>query len=110
VLGGTGVAALAAGGVLAHAAKQSNERSLEQCRPDDASACTEQGVEQREDAKALANGATAAFVSGAVLAVGGVLLAVLSPSRDRPPRAARSLRLSGGAAARACAVQVEGRW
>lgn len=110
VLAGVGAAGLVAGGFLARAAKQSNERSLEACRPDDASACTEQGVQQREDAKALANGATAAFVVGGVLAASGVLLAVLSPARDARQSAARGVRLSAGAGVRALALRLEGRW
>jgi tetratricopeptide (TPR) repeat protein len=110
VLAGTGVATLAAGAFLAYGAKQSNEDSLAQCRPDDSSACTEEGVEQREAAKALANGATAAFVSGAALAIGGVLLAILGPSRDARQTAARRVRVSGGAGVRSLALRVEGRW
>jgi hypothetical protein len=109
-LGGVGIAGVAVGAFLTHRAKDLNEKSLGQCRPDDTTACTARGVEQRQNAKLSAHGATAAFVAGGTILAGGVLLAILSLGRDKAPRSQRGLRVSGSATAQAGGVHLEGRW
>jgi hypothetical protein len=79
VVGGTGVAGLIAGAVLAGVAKAKYDESLDHCpdrdKPND---CYAGAVPLRDRARALGTGATIAFVAGSVaLAAGGVLWVVL---------------------------------
>jgi hypothetical protein len=74
-----GVAGLAAGGVLGVQAIRTNDESLDACRPDDASRCTPEGVELREQAQDYALGSTIALGAGGAVALTGFLLILTSP-------------------------------
>jgi hypothetical protein len=80
VVGGVGLAGLAVGGVLAFRARSLNKDSLSECRDDDVTACTPQGVELREDAQKNANLATIFMIAGGALVSTGFVLIVAAPS------------------------------
>lgn len=84
--GAVGLVGLGVGGFLVYRARSVNDGSLEHCRPDDPNACSQQGVSERNDARKLATGATAALVGGGALLTTGVLLLLLTPSDERPGR------------------------
>lgn len=83
VIGAAGIVALAAGGVLGYRAYKLDKTSKGDCRADDPNACTADGVEQREDAKAAAALSTIATISGAGLTVTGLALVITAPSSER---------------------------
>lgn len=101
VVGAAGIVALAAGGVLGYRAYKLDKDSRGDCRADEPNACTPNGVEQREDAKAAAALSTIASIGGAGLAITGLALVVTAPSQSEPSeretrRASRvTLSLSG---------------
>jgi hypothetical protein len=82
ISGGVGIAGLATGAVLGYVASQRNAESLDECRENDASACSPQGVELREQAHDFARGSTIALGAGGVLLVGGFITYMSAPSRD----------------------------
>ena len=79
---GTGVAALAAGGVLGGLAiGKNNEANDGLC--DGNNFCKEDGLVLRSDAVKLGNASTAAMIVGGVLALGGVTLVATAPSKNK---------------------------
>jgi hypothetical protein len=108
ITGGLGVFGLAASGLLSYRAYDRNHASLEQCRADDPNACTPEGKEQRDVARKFATGATVAFVSGATLLVGGVVL-ILSAPKARAAEAA-TLRISPSFSGNGGGLRLSGQW
>lgn len=101
VAGAVGLVALAAGGFLGYRAYKLDKKSRGDCRADEPNACTPEGVDQRQDAKAAATLSTIAVLGGAGLTVTGLALVVTAPSRESSaepsaPRVSRvSLSLTG---------------
>lgn len=87
VIGAAGIVALAAGGVMGYRAYKLDKESRGECRADEPNACTPDGVEQREDAKAAAALSTIATIGGAGLAITGLALVVTAPSQSEPSEA-----------------------
>lgn len=83
VVGATGLASLAAGGVFAYLATTSYRSSLENCLKSDANQCTNQGVLERNLALKQADLSTVFFAAGGGLAALGLGLIVFSPKRHR---------------------------
>lgn len=93
VLGGVGVAGLAAGlisGAIASSEYQSSNQDG-RCVND---VCTSRGLEQRDSAKAIAGVATGLFIGGVALAGAGVVLYLTAPSGE--PAARTSLAVGPG--------------
>jgi serine/threonine-protein kinase len=106
VIGGTGVAALAAGTVLAVQAQQKNDASLPHC-PNDPKVCSSRGKELRDVALDYAHASTAVFAAGGALVIASFVVHLSAPSARRagaPALAVKAamdgtggeLRLSGG--------------
>jgi hypothetical protein len=92
----TGIVALAVGGFFGYRAYSLNQRSKGQCRDEDPTACTPQGVELRDDAKLMSTVSTITSIAGGVLVVGGVALVLTAPSASHGEHVAvRSASLSG---------------
>jgi hypothetical protein len=92
----TGIVALAVGGFFGYRAYSLNQRSKGQCRAGDPTACTQQGVELRDEAKRMSTVSTITSIAGGVLVVGGVTLVLTAPSASYGEHvAARSVSLSG---------------
>ncbi|WP_437282014.1 hypothetical protein WME90_16070 [Sorangium sp. So ce375] len=106
---GLGAAGLAAGAVLGGLAVAKNGESNEQNHCDAQNRCDPTGISLRHDAVGLGNGSTVALVVGGLLAAGGVVLFVTTPSagasgeraasREAPLTASIAL-LPGGVALR----------
>ncbi len=86
VVGAVGLVALAAGGFLGYRAYKLDKNSRGDCRADEPNACTPEGVDQREDAKAAAALSTVATLGGAGLTVTGLALVITAPSRESAPQ------------------------
>ena len=96
VLGGVGVAALGAGGVLGLVAKGQYNKTDGQCTGD---VCTPDGIKHRDDAFGTARIATIVFIGGAALVGTGVVLFVTAPRGQAPSAAitiAPTLARGGG--------------
>jgi hypothetical protein len=76
----TGIVALAVGGAFGYRAYALNQRSKGKCRSDDVNACTDEGVELREDAQHMGVISTVATIGGGVLTASGVTLVITAPS------------------------------
>ena len=110
VAGSFAIAGLAVGGLLAYKAHSANEQSLAQCKFDDPNACTQQGKDDRDRAKALGDGATIAFIgSGAVLAGSIVLLLSTRGAEPRAP-ASRAISASPTVSTTGAGFRLEGTW
>lgn len=81
VVGGIGVAGLATGGIFTFMAYDKNQKSLDECRKGDATACTPRGVELRKDAQSAGTIATVASIAGGALFATGVTLLLSAPSQ-----------------------------
>jgi hypothetical protein len=92
IVGGIGVAALAAGGVFALLAKGNNDDSLSECDDEDPNRCSVRGKSLRDDAISKANIATIAGIAGGVALAAGVTLYVTAPTG---PERAFGLRIGG---------------
>ena len=85
VVGGVGVVALGAGGVLGLRASALNNDSMAECLSDNV--CSQRGVELRRDAVNVADMATVALGAGALMiATGSVMLFAFGDSDDDPAR------------------------
>jgi hypothetical protein len=92
----TGFVALAVGGFFGYRAYSLNQRSKGECRDEDTTACTREGVELRSDAKRMSTVSTITSIAGGVLVVGGVALVLTAPSASYGEHVAvRSASLSG---------------
>ena len=83
VLGGAGLLGLGAGGFLTVRTETTNDESRTHCRTNDASACSQAGLNLRNDARTLGNAATVAWLGGSALLASGVVLLLTAP-KDAP--------------------------
>ena len=74
-----GVAGLSTAGFLGYRAAKLNDESLNECRPEDSSACTPEGVRTRDEARDYANGANIAGALGGAALLGGLALLIWGP-------------------------------
>jgi hypothetical protein len=93
VLGGVGVAALAAGGVFGYLAYDKNKTSLDHCLRDEPNACSPQGKTLRDDAESYATIANIGAGAGAGLLLTSAVLLLTAPS-SRTESAASSKAVS----------------
>jgi hypothetical protein len=92
VIGGVGVAGVAAGAITGLVAMTKNNTSKRLC-PNDGACASADAVDANDGAKTFSTVSTIAFIAGGVgLAVGGVLL-LTAPSAQRGTRAAGAPRL-----------------
>lgn len=110
VSGALGVVALGVGGFLAYRAKAVNKSSLEHCRADDTSACSAEGVSQRQDAQKLARGAFVGFAGGGALVTSGVLLLLLAPHQENAAESSRGVTLAASLDQSGGGFTVTNRW
>jgi serine/threonine-protein kinase len=109
VAGSLAIAGVAIGSLLTFKAHDANQQSLAQCRFDDPNACTPQGKDERDHAKALGDGATIVFIaSGAILASSVVLL--LSTRATEPRAQLRELKAAATASPNGAGLRLEGTW
>ena len=94
ITGGVGVAAIATGTVFALIAMNQNSKSDESC--DDNNVCRDPGFDQRNDARASGNVATAFFIGGGVALAAGIALVVLSPSVKKTATVTPLVTANGG--------------
>lgn len=80
LVGGVGLVALAASGVLTLVAAGKNSSSKDNCLPGAPNQCNPAGVADRDDARNLANIATVAGVAGGVVLAGGAAIYFTAPS------------------------------
>lgn len=73
-LGGVGIGGIAAGAILGARAMVKNDSSLGECRPEDASRCTADGVRLRDAAEDHALASTIALSAGGALLGTGVIV------------------------------------
>jgi len=109
ITGAVGLVSLGVGGFLAYRAKSRYDDSLDHCRPDDASKCTDQGVSERASARHLANGSTGTLIGGGALLASGILLVLLAPSRTETSSRS-ALQVSAGISHVGASMGVNGRW
>lgn len=99
VIGGVGVAGLAAGGVLGGLALSRKGDINDHCGAaigqKDEAACDPTGLDAADGAKTLGTASTAAFAAGGAAIGAAVVLFFLAPKSDRPPsdQAGRSLSI-----------------
>ncbi|HWA72931.1 MAG TPA: tetratricopeptide repeat protein [Polyangiaceae bacterium] len=110
VVAGGALLGLGVGAFLTYRAHKSYELSLDHCRPEDASKCSAVGVEQRDDARSLANGATIAFASGGALLVTGIALVLLAPKAEAPPASSTAMRVSANVSRAGGSLTMLGAW
>ncbi|MBW2454893.1 MAG: hypothetical protein JRI68_10295 [Deltaproteobacteria bacterium] len=79
IIGGVGVAALGTGIVLGAVAKSSYDDSLEHCTGD---FCSQEGLDQQDDAVTLGTAGTVVFFVGAAAIVGGAALWFFAPDEE----------------------------
>lgn len=80
ILGGVGLAGLGVGSVFGLLALNANNQSKENCVTDlTPDICSQEGLDQRNQAFGLATGSTVAFVAGTALMTGGVVLLLTAP-------------------------------
>jgi hypothetical protein len=108
VTGAVGIIGLGLGGFLGYRAYSLNQDSLEQCRSDDANACTADGKSTRDDARSAAMVSTIALAAGGALTVGGLVLVLTA--RSEPRHASTELRVSTGLVGRGQGISLEGTW
>lgn len=95
VLGGAGLAGLAAGGVLGVVAKVKDDVAAARCATP--TACTQEGVDANATARAVGNASTIAFIAGGAALATGAVLFFTAASTKKPVVAAR-LGLTAGPA------------
>jgi hypothetical protein len=103
---GAGVLGLLGGGVFGLIARDKNDASLDECEPDDANACSPEGVELRDQAQSFATASTVSFAAGGALAVTGLVL-VLSAPEDKP---GQEIVLSPKVRSSAASLELRGRF
>jgi serine/threonine-protein kinase len=91
-----GGAGLLVGGLFALAAKKADEEADKECRPDDRTLCSSDGVSLGDQAIARGNAATVATGLGAALLVTGGVLLWTAPSGDDKDRGRVSLSADFG--------------
>jgi serine/threonine-protein kinase len=109
-LGAVGVVGLGTGAVFGLLAQRKYDDSKNFCNARDENRCSERGVESRDDAFALGNVSTAAFiVGGAVLAGAGVLWLTAPDAKTAHARGVRNLRAGVHASSERAALIVQGQ-
>ncbi len=81
IIGGVGVAALGTGIVLGAVAKSTYDDSLDHCTGE---FCSQEGLDQQDDAVTLGTAGTVVFFVGAAAIVGGAALWFFAPGEDEP--------------------------
>lgn len=105
VVGGVGLAGLAAGGVLGLVAKSKNDDAMQNhCQP--TSFCDAEGLRLTDQARTFGNASTIAFVSGGVALATGAVLFFTAPKR----RAEGSVHAQPMVSARGGGLVVGGSW
>jgi hypothetical protein len=79
---GLGGAAILVGAVLAGVAHSKYGESLDHCKPDDATACDQEGVDLRGEAQGLQKGYAGSFIAGGALLLAGIVVLATAPSSD----------------------------
>jgi hypothetical protein len=105
VVGGAGVAGLAAGAILGGVALSENKNAEKQCL---GTVCPSQGFSSSQSASHAATGSTIAFAAGGVLAAAGVVLFWVAPSDAHS--SAAWLELAPMLEARAAGARLQGAW
>lgn len=95
VVGSTGLALVAVGGVFAALAASANEDSKASCDPARPNRCDPEGVRLRNDAKDLASAATLTGLLGGLGLAGGLVLYVSAPSVEAGLPAAALIGIQG---------------
>lgn len=80
VLGGAGVAGLAAGTIAAVVAKSKYDTSVDHCESTNHNLCTQQGLDERSSARTAGDISTVAFVVGGAALAGGLVLWITAPN------------------------------
>jgi hypothetical protein len=106
---GAGVAALVVGTVMGAVAMSRADDAKAHCSPTEKNLCDPQGLGLRRDAQSAATVSTATLATGGVLVVAGVLLWALAPREARRTREG-SVRLQPQVGPRAAALALEARW
>lgn len=78
---GVGVVGIGVGSVFGIMAIDQNDKSKQNCEPNDITQCNSTGVSQRNDALTYGNVSTVAFIAGAAFATAGVVLVLTSPKK-----------------------------
>jgi len=110
VLGGVALAGLATSGFFTWRAYDSKQQSLDHCRPEDPSACTQEGVDQRADAKKWATAATVAVGISAPMLAGGIVLLLAAPRAETAHASRAGLSPAVGFVRRGATLGVKGTW
>lgn len=110
VLGGVALAGLATSGFLTWRAYDSKQQSLDHCRPDDPAACTQEGVDQRGDAKTWATAATIAIGVSAPMLAGGIFLLLSAPHAETAHASRAALSPTVGFVRSGATLGVKGTW
>jgi hypothetical protein len=79
VLGGLGIGGLALGAVFGAQAIAKDGEADENCRPDDATLCTQRGLDLADDAGTAATVSSIAFLAGGAALAGGAVLYFTAP-------------------------------
>lgn len=84
VAGGAGILGVAVGSVFGLISISKKNAADKECRASDSTKCTEQGVSLAKDGIAAGNISTVAFITGAALLTGGVVLYLTAPDASSP--------------------------
>jgi hypothetical protein len=93
-LGIGGIVAVGAGSVLGVMAMNANDDSKEHCQPDDPNACSETGVDLRDDAFLYGNLSTVGFIVGAAALTAAVVVWVVDDGDDDQSRSEDGVAVS----------------
>ena len=110
VLGGVGVAGLAIGSIFGFKAKAKNNDSHADCEPANQNLCTQDGVNLRNEALSAARVSTAFLIGGGAFLASGIVLYVVSPSKNSSTGSLGGLNLAAGVAPNAGRVTLQGAW
>jgi len=105
---GVGGAGIVVGSVFGVLASQDNQAADDECRPDDATRCNQQGVDLAESAASKATLSTVAFGVGLAAATTGVVLLLTAPSNDTA--SGKKLWLNASANAERASLDLTGVW
>jgi hypothetical protein len=99
IVGGVGIATLAAGGIVALVAKNKYDGSIDHCQTGDKNSCDLAGVNERNSARTAGDVATVLLsAGGAVLVAGGIIF--LTAPHGAPTTGIQLLPTLGGVVAR----------
>jgi hypothetical protein len=107
----TGTAGLSAGAVLGMLSITKGNQSNQGGHCNDKSYCDPVGLALRDEALALGDASTAAFILGGAVLVGGIVLVATAPPRgDRKPRSPSSPPIAAEMRAAPGGLALTGRW